>query len=190
IQHDTKIKSFKIEAKHGDIDSLRDLLRPTLVNLAIPYEYTTIYKHSRIGAVERYDIRLKHTIELMYKESLLSKRYWDYALKIASYILNFTPSDKVTSTPFQLWMGYIESLEHIKVWGCEVYLCKKVGDEVDKNSEKCFLLGYPKEEKSYILYRQSTNTTFISRSGDFLEDEREVRQEDDEERAYDLHYFS
>ena len=111
-------------------------------------------------------------------------------MKTASYILNFTPSDKVASTPFQRWRGDVESLEHLKVWDCEVYPCKKEGDEVDRNSEKCFLLGYPKEEKGYILYRQSTNTTFISRSGDFLEDEREVRQENDEERAYDLYIFS
>ena len=87
-------------------------------------------------------------------------------------------------------MGYVKSLEHLKVWGCEVYPCKKARDEVDRNSEKYFLIGYPKEEKGYILYRQSTNTTFISRSGDFLEDEREVRQENDEKRAYDLYCFS
>ncbi|PON95926.1 hypothetical protein TorRG33x02_081740 [Trema orientale] len=36
IQYDTKVKKFKIEAEHGDMDSLRDLLRPTLANLAIP----------------------------------------------------------------------------------------------------------------------------------------------------------
>ena len=71
IQHDTKVKKFKIEVELGDMDSLRDLLRPTLVNLAIPYEYATIYEHSRIGAAERYNIRLKHSIELMYKETLL-----------------------------------------------------------------------------------------------------------------------
>ncbi|PON67122.1 Ribonuclease H-like domain containing protein, partial [Parasponia andersonii] len=129
------------------------LLRPTLANLAIPYECATIYEHSRIGAAERYNIRLKQTIELMYKESLLSYRYWNYALRTASYILNFIQIVKVTSTPFQTWMVYVESLEHLKVWGCEVYACKKVGDEVDKNSKKCFLLGYPKEEKGYILYR-------------------------------------
>ena len=89
----------------------------------------------------------------MYKESLLSKRYWDYALKTASYIFNFTPSDRVASTHFQMWMGYVESLEYLKVWDYEIYPCRKVGDEVDKNSEKYFLLGYPKEEKDYILYR-------------------------------------
>ena len=100
MQHDAKAKKFKIEAEHGDMDSLRDLLRLTLANLAIPYEYAAIYEHSHIGAAERYNIRLKHTIELIYKESLLSKRYWDYALKTTSYILNFTPSDKVASTPF------------------------------------------------------------------------------------------
>ena len=63
MQHDTKVKKFKIEAEHGDMDSLRDLLRPTLANLAIPYEYATIYEYGHIGTVERYNIRLKHTIE-------------------------------------------------------------------------------------------------------------------------------
>ncbi|PON64527.1 Ribonuclease H-like domain containing protein [Parasponia andersonii] len=190
MQQDTKVNKFKIEAKHEDVDSLRDPLRPTLAILGISYEYATIYEHSRIRATERYNIRLKQTIELMYKESLLSYRYWNYALRTASYIFNFIPLDRVTSTPFQMWMGYVESLEHLMIWGCEVYACKKVGDEVVKNSKKYFLLGYPKEEKAYILYRQYTNTTFISKSGDFLENEREVRQENDEERAYDLHCFS
>ncbi|PON57393.1 Ribonuclease H-like domain containing protein [Trema orientale] len=116
MQRDTKVKKFKIEAEHGDMDSLHDLSRPTLADLAILYEYATIYDHSHIRDAERYNIRLKHTIELMYRESLLLKRYWDYALKTASYILNFTPSDKIVSTPFQIWMIYIESLEyHLKV---------------------------------------------------------------------------
>ncbi|PON60773.1 Ribonuclease H-like domain containing protein, partial [Parasponia andersonii] len=115
MQHDTKVKKFKIKSKQGDIDSLYNLLRLTLAVLAIPYEYTNIYDHSCIGAAERYNIRLKNTIELMYNESMLLKKYWDYALKTVSYILNFTLSDKVASTSFQMWIGYIESLEHLKV---------------------------------------------------------------------------
>ncbi|PON59894.1 hypothetical protein PanWU01x14_156130 [Parasponia andersonii] len=97
---ETRDKKFKNEVEHIDMDSLRDLLRPTLVDLTIPYEYATIYEHSHIATAEKHNIKLKHTIKLMYKKSLSSKRYWDYALKKALYILNFIPSDKVTSTLF------------------------------------------------------------------------------------------
>ncbi|PON77917.1 hypothetical protein PanWU01x14_022710, partial [Parasponia andersonii] len=75
MQHDIKVKKFKIEVEHRDMDSLYDLLRLTLADLAILYEYATIYEHSCIRTAERYNIRLKHTIKLIYKESLLSKRY-------------------------------------------------------------------------------------------------------------------
>ncbi|PON58705.1 hypothetical protein PanWU01x14_164410 [Parasponia andersonii] len=53
MQHNTRVKKFKIEIEHRNMDSLRDLLRPTLVDFTIPYEYVTIYKHSRIEANAR-----------------------------------------------------------------------------------------------------------------------------------------
>ena len=57
----------------------------------------------------------------MYSETLLSRSFWDYTRITTSYILNYTPNRSRMKTPFDIWVGYKESLEHLHVWGCEVY---------------------------------------------------------------------
>ena len=73
----------------------------------------------------------------------------------ASYILNHTTSLSGPKTPFVLWMGYKNSLEHFHVWGCEVYPHVTDEDQYDKDIERCFLVGYPQGEKGYLLWRIS-----------------------------------
>ena len=112
-------------------------------------------------------------VDLMYLETLLPHSFWDYAAITISYIFNHTVSSSGQKTPFELWMVYRDSLEHLCVWGCEVYAHVTNEDEYDKNMERCFLIGYPKGEKSYILLRKSTNEIIMCRKGNFLEDGRE-----------------
>ena len=55
------------------------------------------------------------------------------------------------STPFELWMRYKDNVEHLRVWGCEVYPHITDEDQYDKDMEICFLIGYPQGEKGYLL---------------------------------------
>ena len=70
-------------------------------------------------------------------------------------------------------MGYTNSLEHLRIWGCEVYPHVDDDDAYDKDMERCFLIGYPQGEKDYILCRKSTDEIITCRKGDFLEFNRE-----------------
>ena len=49
---------------------------------------------------------------------------------------------------------------------------------------KCFLIGYPQGEKGYLLQRKSKEEIITCRIGDFLEDGREDKEEEDAEAEW------
>ena len=53
------------------------------------------------------------------------------ALKTAIYILNRVPSKSVSKTPYELWIGRVPSLNHLRVWGSPA--------EATQKSQKVFV---------------------------------------------------
>ena len=103
----------------------------------------------------------------------------------ASYILIYTLISSGRKTPFELWMGYTDDLEHLHVWGCEVYPHVDDEDKYDKDIERYFLIGYPRGEKSYLLWRKSTDEIVTCRKADFLEFSREDEEEEEVEAKWE-----
>ena len=106
-------------------------------------------------------------VDLMYMEISLPHSFWDYKAFTALYILNHTLSPHGWKTPFEIWMGYSDSLEHLHVWGCEVYPYVDDEDEYDDDMERCFLIGNPHGEKGYLLGKKSTDEIMTCRKGFF-----------------------
>ena len=136
---------------------------------------------SKNQGCNRYCTRLMSMVDLMYLETILPCSFQDYAAITASYTLNHTPNSSRQKTSFEIWMGYKETLAHLRVWGCEVYPHVSDKDQYDKDMERYFLIGYPQGEKGYLLQRKSRDEIITCRIGDFLEDSREDKQEEEAE---------
>ena len=80
-------------------------------------------------------------VDMMYQETSFPHSFWDYAVITYSYILNHTLISSGWKTPFKLWIGCTDSLEHFHVWGCEVYPHVDDKDEYGKDMKRCFLIG-------------------------------------------------
>lgn len=74
-------------------------------------------------------------------------------------------------TPFTLWHGFKPSLEHLRVFGCQVYayIEKAQRTKLDPKSHLCYFLGYCENTKGYRIWNPVTSKVFIRREVTFNE---------------------
>ena len=69
---------------------IHELISLILEVASITLVFSSISQTSRVRAVEKYNPKLMSMVDLMYLEIFLPHSFWDYAVIIASYILNNT----------------------------------------------------------------------------------------------------
>ena len=97
--------------------------------------------------------------------------FWGYDLEMVAFTLNRAPSKSIEMTPYELWFGKKPKLSFLKVWGCNAYVKKIQPDKIERKSEKCVFIGYPKETVGYTFNHRSEGKIFIAKNGSFLEKE-------------------
>jgi len=107
----------------------------------------------------------------MMSRSDLPLSFWDYALETAAFTLNMVPSKFVVKKPHEIWTGKIPSLSFLKIWGCEAFVKRLQSDKLTHKSDKCILVGHPKETLGCYFYNRYEGKVFIARNGVFLEKE-------------------
>jgi hypothetical protein len=96
------------------------------------------------------------------------------ALKTAIHILNRVPSKSVPKTPYELWIGRVPFLRHLRVWGspAEAKVFNPNIAKLDPKTVTCHFIGYPNRSKGYHFYCPDKYTKFVeTRHAVFLEDE-------------------
>jgi hypothetical protein len=96
---------------------------------------------------------------------------WGYALETAAFTLNSVPTKFVERTPYEIWTGKHLRLSFFKVWGCEAYVKYLMSDKLAPKSDKCFFMGYPRENKWYYFYNKVEGKGFVACNGVFVEKE-------------------
>ena len=59
----------------------------------------------------------------------------------------------------------------MKIWGCEAYVKRLMGDKLAPKADKFTFVGYLKETMRYYFYKPSENKVFVAHGGVFLEKE-------------------
>jgi hypothetical protein len=55
--------------------------------------------------------------------------------------------------------------------GCEAYVKRLMSDKLTPKSDKCFFVGYLRENKGYYFYNKAEGKMFVARNGVFMEKE-------------------
>jgi hypothetical protein len=96
---------------------------------------------------------------------------WGEALLTACHVHNRVLSEKIKSSPYELWNGRKPNLSYFKVWGCIAYF--RVPDpkrtKFGSRAIKCVFVGYVVNSKAYRLLDLSSNTIVESRDMEFIE---------------------
>jgi transposase InsO family protein len=101
---------------------------------------------------QRCNRTLLDMVRSMMSQSDLPLSFWGYALETAPFTLNRVPSKSVVKTPYEIWTGKTPSLSFLKIWGCEAFVKRLQLDKVTPKSDKCILVGYPKETLGFYFY--------------------------------------
>ncbi|KAL0402521.1 UNVERIFIED_CONTAM: Retrovirus-related Pol polyprotein from transposon RE2 [Sesamum latifolium] len=100
----------------------------------------------------------------------------------AVHIINRLPSKAIgNKTPHEILLGKVPSYDHLRVFGCLVYVHeKKKADKFGEKGRPCVFVGYPNGQKGYRVYDVESQRIYTSRDVIFLEDKYPFKQKDDE----------
>jgi hypothetical protein len=110
-------------------------------------------------------------IRSMMSQTDLLLSYWGYALETPAFTLNRVISESVERTPYEIWTGKCPGLSFLKVCGREAYVKRLMSDKLTPKLDKCFFVGYLRENKGYYFYNKVEGKVFITGNGVFLEKE-------------------
>ena len=133
-------------------------------------EWTPPYTPQLNGVSERRNRTLMDCVRSMMASADLPSFFWGYALETATRLLNIAPSKSVPKTPYELWHKKVPTYSYLRVWGCDAYVKRLVGDKLDPRSRLCKFVGYPRETAGYYFYDPVDQKVFVSRNARFLEE--------------------
>ena len=102
----------------------------------------------------------------MIKNKNLPKAFWGEAISTAVYLLNRAPTKSLEGkTPYESWTRRKPSVEHLKVFGCIVYVktLEKSLKKLDDQSLPMIFIGYEKGVKGYRTFDPISKTIHITR---------------------------
>jgi hypothetical protein len=112
------------------------------------------------GVVERKNKTVQEMARTMLKDSKLSDIFWAQAVHTIVHILNRgmlrSNSDK---TPYELWKGRLENVNHFRVFGSKCYIKREDGrlGKFDSRVDKGILVGYSRKIKAYKCFSPRLN---------------------------------
>jgi len=157
-------------------------------------ETTTPYTPQSNGVVERANRTIMECVRCMLDNAGLSKKYWAFAVSVAVYHKNRTPTRSVVSkTPYEAWhgSGRKPSLKHLREFGCLafVHVPKVKRKKLDYRATSGIFFGYSISTKQYFIYDPLAKTLHCSRDVVFREGKRYIAPNAADEAILNEHFY-
>ena len=113
--------------------------------------------HEQNGVAERLNRTLVEVSRSMLFDAKLSHSYWAEAVSTAVYLRKRCPTKAVDGvTPYEAWYGEKSTVEHLRVFGCDLYahVPKDKRGKFDSKARKCILIVY--NQCTYFSVRAHT----------------------------------
>jgi hypothetical protein len=108
----------------------------------------------------------------MVDNAALSKKYWAFAVSVAIYLKNHTPTRSVVGkSPYEAWHERKPSLKYLSVFGylAFVHVPKEKRNKLDYRATPGIFIGYSISTKQYFVYDPLANMLHCSRDVVFRE---------------------
>lgn len=128
------------------------------------HETTTPYSPEPNGFCEWDICTVMESVRSLLHTSGFPLSFWAEPCHTVVYTLNRNGSRLIPgNTPFILWYGFKPSLEHLRVFGCQVYayIEKQHCSKLDLKIHLCYFLGYCDNTKGYRRWDPMTSKVLL-----------------------------
>jgi hypothetical protein len=128
----------------------------------------------------------------MLDDAGLSKKYCAFAVSLAVYLKNHTPTCSVVGkTPYEVWHGRKPSFKHVRVFGCLAFahVPKEKRKKLDYSATHGKFVGYSISTKQYFAYNPLAKTLHHSRYVVFREQKRYTAPNAADEAILNEHFY-
>ena len=135
-------------------------------------EPTVPYTPQQNGKAERMNRTILDNVRAMLYHANLPLYLWAEAVSTVVYLRNRSPTSSFKgATPYERWHGVKPNVEHLRVFGCNVYVHvpAEKRKKLDQKALKGIFVGYLEGSKGYKIYIPETRKFIRSRDVVFRE---------------------
>ena len=160
-------------------------------SLGIVHRTSIAYQPEQNGMAERINRTIIESAHCMRISANLPKDFWWLAVTTAVHVINRRPHSRLSQslTPHFLWTGQKESLQELRVFGCDafVHTPKQIRQKLEPRAKKMIFVGYPAKHKGYQFWDPSCFRLIACRFSDATFNEKsftfgreQISENDDE----------
>ncbi len=167
-QHGKKIKVLRTDNGGEYVSKEFDKVRN---GYGIRRQLTIPETPQQNGVAERRNRTLAETTRCLLLESKLPKSFWGDAITCATHLKNRCPSRSIDGKiPYELWFGRTSNIDHLKVFGCQVFYKGKARSwKFEAKWKPGIFLGYSPFAKAYLIWNETDGKVILSRDTIFNE---------------------
>ena len=167
-------KVQRVRSDNGT-EYLNNELGSFLRERGIVHETTAPYTPEQNGAAERLNRTLVERVRAMLSDARLEFDLWADAVITASYIRNRSPAAGRDKTPYELFLGKVPDVSHMRVFGARafVHVPKELRRKLEPVAREGVFIGYAPNSKAYRILMHDNDRVEVSRNVVF--DERSLK---------------
>jgi len=153
---------------------------------------TTPYTPQSNGVVEWANCTIMEHVQSILDDAGLSKKYWAFAVSVAVYHKNSTPTRSVVGKiQHEAWHGRKPISKHLCVFGCFafVHVLKEERNKLDYRATPGIFIGYSISTKQYFVYDPLAKTLHRSQDVVFREGKRYTAPNVADEAIFNEHIY-
>jgi len=157
-------------------------------------EMTTPYTPQANGVVDCANRTIMERVRCMLDDARISKKYWAFAVSVAVYLKNCTPTQSVVGRmSYEPWhgCGRKPSLKHLRVFGCLafVHIPKEIRKKLDYKPTPGIFVGYSISSKQNFVSDPLAKTLQRSRDVVFRQGKRDTAPNAADEAILNEHFY-
>ena len=163
-------KTIKVVISDNGSEFLNQSLSILFQQNGIIHQTSCPYTPQQNARVERKPRQLLEVARALKFQANFPSHFWGHCILTATYLINRLPSKPIQhKSPFECLYGTTIDLTHLRVIGCKTFAHQHLNDKFSARAIPSIFIGYPDNQKGYILYDLTTHKLFTSRHVTFHE---------------------
>jgi len=130
------------------------------------------------GKIEHPHRTIASKVRAMLYNSGLSNAFWCFAAEGAADAYRYTFHSAIQKTPYEAWYGIKPNINHLRVWGCVVYVRVPSPKKLDDRVIRGYFLGFANSRLIIRWLDNATNT--VKHASAFRFDEFNTKRTEDD----------